>query len=253
MPKARCHVRLTSVPRQLTMARLKQNESEDTMAGSKHPARRAFLSRLGAGAVAAGVGAGVGTGAVNAQEQPVRTGGWQPARHEKDNWLDQLPGVHRFVFDTTNPAGFDKALLYVNNYFTANRNDYGLNDADLAVVIVARHDSTPFAYNDSMWAKYGKSLTQRSGFVDPNTSQPPIVNIHRSGLDGLLHRGVHLAVCQMATRFLAGTIAKAGGPSLETAYAELVANLMPNAHMVAAGIVAVNRAQERGYAFAHAV
>lgn len=206
---------------------------------------------MGAG-VATGLGA-VGTVAANAQEPPARTGRWQPAHHEQDDWLDQLPGVHRFVFDTTNPAGFANALLYANNYFTASRSGYGLNDADLAVVIVARHDSTPFAYNDSMWAKYGKSLAERDGFVDPSTKQPPVVNIHRSGLDGLLHRGVRLAVCQMATRRLASTIEKAGGPSVDTAYAELVANLMPNAHMVPAGIVAVNRAQERGYAFAHAV
>jgi len=30
----------------------------------------------------------------------------------------------------------------------------------------------------------------------------------------------------------------------------VVANLVPNSHMVAAGIVAVNRAQERGYTLA---
>jgi hypothetical protein len=227
------------------------------MAGNTHPARRAFLSRLGAGAVGAGVATGVvagaGTGAANAQEQPARSGRWQPARHEQDDWLDQLPGVHRFVIDTTSPAGFDNALIYVNNYFAASRSGYALNDADLAVVIVARHDSTPFAYNDSMWAKYGKSFTERGGFVDPSTKQPPTVNIHRSGLDGLLHRGMHLAVCQMATRRLAATIEKAGGPPVDKAYAELIANLMPNSHMVPAGIVALNRAQERGYAFAHAV
>jgi hypothetical protein len=223
------------------------------MASSKDPARRAFLSRLGAGAVGAGVGAGVGTGTANAQEQPGRSGRWQPATHAQDDWLDQLPGVHRFVFDTTSPAGFANALLYINNYFSASRNDYGLNDADSAVVIVARHDSTPFAYNDKMWAKYGKSLAERGGFVDPDTRQPPMVNLNRSGLDGLLHRGVHLAVCQMATRRLAATIAKAGGPSPDAAYAEIIANLMSNAHMVPAGIVALNRAQERGYAFAHAV
>jgi hypothetical protein len=57
----------------------------------------------------------------------------------------------------------------------------------------------------------------------------------------------------MATRRLAATIAKAGGPSPDAAYTEIIANLMPNAHMVPAGIVALNRAQERGYAFAHAV
>jgi intracellular sulfur oxidation DsrE/DsrF family protein len=229
-----------------------KKKSEDKMAGSKHQARRTFLSRLGAGAVAAAGVAGTGTIAQAQSPSPVGRP-WQPARHAQDDWMDQLSGVHRFVFDTTSPAGFDSALLYVNNYFNANRSGYGLNDADLAVVIVARHDSTPFAYNESMWAKYGKSLVQRSGFVDPNTHQPPTVNIHRAALEGLLQRGVHLAVCQMATRFLAGTIAKAGGANVDTVYAELTANLMTNTHMVPAGIVAVNRAQERGYAFAHAV
>jgi intracellular sulfur oxidation DsrE/DsrF family protein len=34
---------------------------------------------------------------------------------------------------------------------------------------------------------------------------------------------------------------------------ELIANVVNNSHMVPAGIVAVNRAQERGYSFAHAV
>ncbi len=218
------------------------------MTASKHPARRAFLSHLGASAV----GAGVATGAANAQEQPVR-GRWQPARHTQDDWLDRLPGVHRFVFDTTTPAGFATALIYVSNYFAASRSEYGLSDADSAVVIVARHDSTSFAFNDTMWAKYGKSLAERNAFVDPSTKQPPTANLNRSALDGLLSRGVHLAVCQMATRRLAGTIEKNGGPSADKAYDELVANVMSNAHMVAAGIVAVNRAQERGYAFAHAV
>jgi len=33
----------------------------------------------------------------------------------------------------------------------------------------------------------------------------------------------------------------------ETIYTELVANTIPNSHMVAAGVLAVNRAQEYGY------
>lgn len=219
------------------------------MAGSEHHARRAFLSRLGAGTVAAGVAAAT----TSAHAQSAGTAPWRPARHAQDDWMDQLPGVHRFVVDSTAPAGFDAALRYVGNYFAANRSGYGLNDADLAVVIVARHDSTPFAYNDSMWGKYGSSLVRRSGFVDPATKQPPTVNLHRARLEGLLKRGVHLAVCQMATQFLATTIANAGGAGADTVYAELTANLMSNAHMVPAGIVALNRAQERGYSFVYGV
>ena len=121
------------------------------------------------------------------------------------------------------------------------------------MVIVARHDSTPFAFNDAMWAKYGPSLTKRSGFVDPATMVPPVVNVQRRALESVLMRGVHLAVCQMSMRNLSTVIAAAGGPSAEAAYKEMTANLMTNAHIVPAGIVAVNRAQERGYTFAHAV
>src|SRR3954469_16481486 len=117
------------------------------MSASKHPARRAFLSGVGAGAVAA-----ITTVAANAQEQPAKGGRWQPTRHAQDDWMDQIPGVHRLVFDTTNPAGFDTAMLYAGNYYSANHGGYGLDDSDLAVIIIARHDSTPFAYNDSVWA-----------------------------------------------------------------------------------------------------
>jgi hypothetical protein len=218
------------------------------MADHTQHERRAFLSRLGIGAVAAGVT----VASPNAEAQSTSGRTWQPARHAQDDWLDQLPGIHRFVLDTTAPAGFGAAMLFAGNYFTANGTGYGLKDTDLAVVIVARHDSTPFAYNDAMWAKYGPSLTRRSGFVDPATMVPPVVNVHRQALEGLLTRGVHLAVCQMSTRNLATVIA-AGGPNADTVFAELSANMMSHAHLVPAGIVALNRAQERGYTFAHAV
>jgi hypothetical protein len=216
----------------------------------EHHARRAFLSRLGIGAVSAGVVAATGTTA-QAQSAGART--WQPVRHAQDDWLDQVPGTHRFVLDTTTPAGFAAALPFVNNYYTANHAAYGLNDGDLAIVIVARHDSTPFTYNDSMWAKYGPSLVQRSKFMDPATGKPPVINLQRAPLEALLKRGAQLAVCQLSTRVLATNISAAGGANADAVYAELAANLMSNARIVPAGIVVLNRAQERGYTFAHAV
>jgi intracellular sulfur oxidation DsrE/DsrF family protein len=56
----------------------------------------------------------------------------------------------------------------------------------------------------------------------------------------------------MATRRFAGAIAAAQKLDVEAVYKELTSNLIRNSHMVPAGIVAVNRAQERGYAFADA-
>ena len=159
--------------------------------------------------------------------------------------------MHRLVFDTTNPQGFDNALRFATNYFTANKTGYGLNSDDLAVVIVARHHSTAFAYTDAMWNKYGGPLASRDGFTDPATRQPPTVNVYRTRTEELLRQGVHLAVCQMATRNLAGIVAKTVGSDSEAIYKELVGNLLNNAHMVPAGIVAVNRAQERGYSLVH--
>ena len=70
-------------------------------------------------------------------------------------------------------------------------------------------------------------------------------------LDGLLKRGVHLAVCQMATRNIAGTLARATGGDTDAIFNEIAANLLSNAHLAPAGIVAVNRAQERGYSLVH--
>jgi intracellular sulfur oxidation DsrE/DsrF family protein len=140
------------------------------------------------------------------------------------------------------------ALLYGSNFYTANQSDYGLQNSDLAVVIVARHFSTPFAYNDAIWSKYGEPI---SSFIEKK--DPVKTNTYARQLTGMTGRGMHLAVCQLATRFLAGSIARAVSAKQEDIYNEIAANLMPNSHLVAAGIIAVNRAQERGYALVHAV
>ena len=173
---------------------------------------------------------------------------WQAVRHAQDDWFDQIPGKHRLVFDTTEPNGLNSALLYATNYYLANQSGYGLQNADLAVVVIARHFSTPFAFNESIWAKYGTNIWS---FIDKN-KEPSKTNAHGRQLNGLIGRGVHLAVCQMATTALTETMAKAANADPKDVFNEVVANLLPNSHMVAAGIVAVGRAQERGYSFVHA-
>lgn len=230
---------------------------------SKAPvARRSFLTRLGVGLSTFGALLVTGESAAEAQAAP-QGAAWQPGHHAQDDWMDQVPGSHRLVFDTTSPAGIGNALLYANNFFIGNQNGYGLANADLAVVIVMRHGSTAFAYTDAMWAKYGKPLADRTNFDDPKSKARPTINVYNSPahgvllpsggttLDALAKRGVHFAVCQMATRRLSGTIAEATGGNAEAVYNELVANLVPNSHIVPAGIVALGRAQERGYTLAH--
>lgn len=169
------------------------------------------------------------------------------ARHPQDDWLDKIPGKHRFVFDTNTPEGLALGLLFASNYYYANQQGYGLKENDLAVVVVVRHRSTAFAFNDAMWTKYGKQLSEHSGFVDPTTKEPPKVNFYNTQteqspawFDMLAKRGAHFGVCQMSAQTIAYLINRDTAADQSKVLEELNANVISNALPVVAGIVTVN-------------
>jgi len=211
--------------------------------------RRSFLTRFNAGA--ASIAALAMGGLAMAQVKSAPAGRFEPARHDKDDWMDQIPGKHRLVVDTTSEDGFRDALLFASNFMLANRNDYGLQNQDVAVIVVARHLSTQYGFNNDMWAKYGASFAGPPP-AGAQAKEPPKTNPQATSLAALSTQGVQFAVCSMATRRLAGQIARAVSGNTDAIFAELGANLVSNARLVPAGIVAVNRAQERGYTFVHA-
>ncbi len=209
-------------------------------------ARRSFLSRFGAGVGAIGAAVAGGT-AVQAQAPAA----WQPARHDEDNWLD-LAGKHRFVFDTITPATLTRATAFGNNYLTASASSYGLTDADTAMVIIVRFQSAPLAYDNSMWAKYGGGLADAAGIADASKPVPTVnpqllAPAGATTLDGLLKRGVRLAVCALATRVAANAVAAKHGGNAADIARELGEHLITNGRLVPSGIVTLSRAQERGY------
>jgi hypothetical protein len=222
--------------------------------------RRSFLSRLGAGAAMVGAAIGLGTEQTAAQS----SSGFQPMRHADDDWLDQVPGKHRLVMDSTTPSSLGHAIFFTNNFYAGSRTGYMLTDADSAIVVVVRHMATAFAYDDAIWAKYGGPLSERAaGFTDPKTGKAPVINVFQTTgygaqlnnmnttLDAIIKRGMRLAVCQMATRANAQIIAQRTGGNVDDIYKEISEHLLANARLVPAGIVTVNRAQERGYAFTY--
>jgi hypothetical protein len=185
-----------------------------------------------------------------------------PARHPADDWLDQVPGKHRLYLDTTTVDGLGRAIFWSNNFLNASQSAYQLTDPDSAIVICVRHESTPFAYNDAMWAKYGAAFEEHAHFVDPTTKKAATVNLMQAAqmrtmanrgvlLDAVLKRGVRLAVCTLATRAISGIAARQLSVPADTVFAELTASIPSNARMVPAGIVAMNRAQERGFTFGY--
>jgi hypothetical protein len=217
-------------------------------------ARRSVMSGLGVAAV------GVALGSRPLAAQTTSIGGrFQPARHQQDGWLDAVAGKHRTFIDASTPRGAGEAILYANNLYEANKSGYSLGEPDIVVVACMRHFATPFAYNDAIWKKYGKVLSMMIEFTDPKTKQAPSTNLLNSTayaeslsnfgntIDSVVKRGTRFAVCDMATHFFAGGLAMETKGNADAIYKELVANTIPNSHMVAAGVVAVNRAQEYGF------
>ena len=218
---------------------------------SSGPERRSFFTSAKLAALAAG-----GAALASAKQGPAAH--WEPARHEKDDWLDKTGTKHRLVLDTTHAPGFGEGVAFAGNYIRTNQDAYGVPASEVAILLVVRHMTTPFGYNDAMWAKYGKIMGSMADFEDPKTKAAPAINVYTvEGYGPLPSRGVTLGalykqgamfgVCSVATRRLVGMIVQATGASEDAVNSELIANLLPGARMVPAGIVAVSRAQERGY------
>jgi intracellular sulfur oxidation DsrE/DsrF family protein len=224
-------------------------------------ARRSFLSRLAAGLAAVGAGLGIGTSTIRAQGSS--EGRWQPARHPEDDWFEKIPGKHRVILDSVSAQGVGDALHFASNILTTSKSGYGLESADLAVVVCLRHAATAFAFNDAMWAKYSTPMSAHAKFNDPKSHAPAVVNVYNSAeyrglltngaatIDALIKQGVHFAVCDQSTHGYSGDLARNVGGKADTTYKELTSNLIGNSHMVPSGVVAVGHAQEHGYAYVY--
>ncbi len=216
-------------------------------------ARRSFLSRIGIGAAA--LGACVAASAPTAAAQ---TNGFQPRRHTADAWMDAPQASHRIVIDSSSADNSGSALLFAANTLIANKTGYNLDPSDIAIIVVFRHDSTAFGYSDEIWGKYGEIISDLTDFTDPKTDTAPSTNLYNTNgyeslpnsgitIDILARQGVQFAICNMATQYLAESIAEKTKGDPVAIYRELIANRIPNSHLAAAGVLAVNRAQEYGY------
>ena len=209
--------------------------------------RRSLMSGMSAFAAAFALGARP-AGAQTA------TPPFQPARHPQDEWLDTIPGKHRVIFDVTSFRGVPEALHFAHNTYTGNKSMYGLDEADLALVIVLRHSATAFGYSDAIWAKHTKALVAATSYTDPKSSESPKGNPFNAtgieAIDQMAKRGVRFGVCDTASHGLSRRIAGPSGDA-DATYKELVASMIPNSRLMVAGVIGVARAQEYGYSVVH--
>lgn len=213
------------------------NDIDERMRG-----RRALLTGMSVAAVA-----GL---AASARPAAAQSSSAARAPHPKDAWLAELPGMHKVFVDSSTMQGGATALWGAGNILETHVNEYEGQTSDYALVVCFRHLSTPYGFNDAIWAKYG-SLFMRN--VDPVPTANPMNTAGPSNgqhsIGEIVEKGAQFAVCGRATRRQSGGIASATNQTADAVFAELSANLIPNAHLVPAGVIAVTRAQEFGYSF----
>jgi len=243
---------------------------------------------IGAGMLVASAGAVAGV--ARAADAP-EGNAWRPASEPQDAWLDKPGTRHRTVFDTTSPDAASASIGYASNLYYANKKGYGLAPETIGVVIVLRHGSTAYGYNDAIWAKYGAKFAKvlklvgddaiTATKVNPLLAPPPVTappapppaaadkakadakpaakpaaksdddDDDETTIRALAKKGARFAVCGLATEGIAMQLAKMTGQDKAAVEAELKANLVPGGIIVPAGISAINRAQEHGYTFAY--
>jgi intracellular sulfur oxidation DsrE/DsrF family protein len=222
---------------------------------------------IGGGVILAGAGLAATFSSGAKGESTTAESGWAPAPETIDSWLDKPGTRHRMAFDSIGGEGGAEALGYANNFLHVNEADYGLKPEQVGVVVIFRHMSTPYGYNNSIWAKYGKKFAEqmkldpdsamRAATMNPVLTADPADKLPKGAewaadgtLSALAPKGVRFAVCGLATTGIAAQLAGKGGDA-KAIEAELKSNLVPGALIVPAGISTVNRAQEHGYTFAY--
>src|SRR5580704_16748560 len=99
-----------------------------------------------------------------------------PAKEPQDAWLEQGGRRHRIIFDTISVKGVGEALNFADNFYKANLSGYGIAGADLSAVIILRHISVVFGFNDAAWAKFGQALSDWRQLAESGIKAPAAIN-----------------------------------------------------------------------------
>jgi intracellular sulfur oxidation DsrE/DsrF family protein len=217
--------------------------------------RRSFLARFATGAAV--MGAAPALAAIGCA--PASAPAAAATGDELDTWFAAMKAPYKVVYDCVQASGGPDGIIFARNFMKFGADKLGTKDADMNVIVSFRHFATPYGYSDAMWAKYPQFAALLK-VEDPTTKKPAARNIplhddvegqEGANIPALVARGVHFTVCGAATEFIAKILADKTGDAkaIET---ELAANLIPNARMVPAGVVGVQRAQKGGFAYTFA-
>lgn len=206
-------------------------------------ARRHFLAQLSGGLAAiAGISAPLAAQQVSALADP-----------DHDAWMQLARGEHRALFHATAP-GDGAPMLMALNYLDVYGSAYGAQRDHVSAVIGVHGAALPVALNDGAWDRY--ELGRRINVSDPDTKEPAKRNVFAVGapysIDTAMARGVLLLVCNVALTLTAGSIARARSLAEADVYNDLRSSVFPGAVIVPGLVVAISRAQEKGFTYIRA-
>ena len=225
--------------------------------------RRGFLGRMVGVAAAAAAGLPViGTRAAVAQESG------------PDDWLKEVKGTHRCLFDFPQHKN-GMPLLHILNYLSTYAQAYKTAPGSAGAVgtfySVGNQSSISLAFNDAMWAKYalgaylgltdaaGKAYT-RNAFYRPTTADahlliqaiqsPNIPGLAGAmpalGIESLQKMGTKFLLCANALGAWCLELEARGKGTPADLDKDLRANLLPGVTIVPAMVIAIEKAQEAG-------
>lgn len=204
--------------------------------------RRGFLARLLGGAAALST-----LGAVRA---PLLAAG------NDDDWMSQLTGTHRTVFDVS--SHYDgKVLRQSKNFLDAWRDAFKTPESDINLVIGVHGDAIPMVMTDALWARF--KLGEQYKVTDGSTKSAAVQNVFTGdhavaagliplvqSIEALQKRGVRFLVCRNTIGSASVKFAAAGFGNADEIRQALLSGILPGVIPVPAMVVALTQLQERG-------
>ena len=208
--------------------------------------RRGFLGKLLGGAAAVTL---LGTSpktllAKNAEDAP------------GDDWMDELKGKHRTVFDMS-AHGNGKPLTQAKNYLDGWRDGFKVPEAELNLIVGVHGNAIPIVLTDALWTRFKigeqyevtdagtKAAGVRNVFTTANATASGLVTPEQS-VEALQKRGVRFIVCNNTIAGATKKLAAAGLGSADEIRATLLGGMLPGIVVVPAMVVALTQLQERG-------
>jgi intracellular sulfur oxidation DsrE/DsrF family protein len=191
-----------------------------------------------------------------------------------DDWIQEVKGTHRCLFDfPQHKNGFPllHILNYLNTYSAAYKTSPGQVGAVGTFYSAGSQASIPLAFNDAIWAKYelsaytglkdadGKPYT-RNVFNRPTEKElhllmqaidsPAIPALAGAvpglGIENLQKMGAKFILCNNALGIWCLELEARGKGKAADIDKDLRANLLPGVTIVPAMVIAIDKAQEAG-------